>query len=134
MAHGLILESSYVIDLEREIAGSTAGPASRFLEQRAEEPLFLTVTVVGELAAGASLSSRADWEDFIAPFEILPIDRDAAWEYGKAYRYLKANGMLIASNDLWIAATALAREMPVVTRDPGHFGRVPGLEVVTYLG
>lgn len=28
----------------------------------------------------------------------------------------------------------LEREMPVVTRNEGHFSRVPGLEVVTYGG
>ena len=90
--------------------------------------------MAGELAAGATLASRAAWEDFLAPLQVLQIGREAAWEYGRAYRYLEANGLLIGSNDLWIAATALAHEMPVVTRNPAHFSRVPGLEVVSYGG
>ena len=134
MADGLILETTFLIDLERELARSHPGAACAFLERRAEDPLYLTVTVAGELAAGLSLSSRPAWEDFLAPFQVLAVDRDAAWEYGKAYRYLRANGLLIGSNDLWIAATALACGMPVVTRNPDHFGRVPGLEVVSYQG
>jgi predicted nucleic acid-binding protein len=36
------------------------------------------------------------------------------------------------ANDLWIAATALANGMPVVTRNVKHFQRVPGLSVISY--
>jgi predicted nucleic acid-binding protein len=62
----------------------------------------------------------------------LPSNADVTWEYGRAYRYLHENGRLIGGNDLWIAATALAYKMPVVTRNAGHFRRVPGVEVVEY--
>jgi len=55
-----------------------------------------------------------------------------AWEYGRAYRYLQENRMLIGANDLWIASTSLAHWMPVVTRDAEHYRRVPDLEVVAY--
>lgn len=41
-------------------------------------------------------------------------------------------GQLIDANDLWIAATALAFEMPVVTRNEKHFARVPRLDMVGY--
>ena len=39
---------------------------------------------------------------------------------------------LIGTNDLWIAATALAHSMPEVTRNSAQFARVPGLDVVAY--
>lgn len=42
--------------------------------------------------------------------------------------------MLIGSNDLWIAATTVANEMSLVTRNQIHFSRVPGIEVVVYVG
>jgi predicted nucleic acid-binding protein len=54
------------------------------------------------------------------------------WEYGQAYRHLRDNGQLIGTNDLWIAATAVANQMPVVTRNVEHYRRVPRLEVVGY--
>ena len=43
---------------------------------------------------------------------------------------LRENGLLIDANDLWIAATALAVGMPVVTRHEKHFARVPELNVM----
>lgn len=134
MARRLILETTFLIDLERELGRAERGPAQSFLERKGDAALYLTPHVTGELAAGVSLSDRRRWEDFIAPFQVLAIDREVAWEYGKAYRFLRSNGLLIGANDLWIAAAALAHEMPVVTRNAAHFGRVPGLEVLVYDG
>lgn len=45
---------------------------------------------------------------------------------------MRDNGNLIGAHDLWIAATGLAYEMPVVTRNVEHFRSVPGLEVESY--
>lgn len=132
MAEGLILETTFLVDLEREGRRQENGPAHRFLARVPELPLYLTYTVAGELTAGASLASRASWESFVAPFHVLPITLDVAWEYGNAYRHLQRNGLLIGANDLWIAATALAHAMPLVTANLEHFRRVPGLEVLGY--
>lgn len=103
-----------------------------FLESRPDARLYLSFVVAGELAAGASLADRAKWEEFLAPFHVLGSSADVSWEYGRAYRYLQDNGRLIGGNDLWIAATALAYRMPVVTRNVNHYRRVPGLDVETY--
>jgi len=92
----------------------------------------VTFTVAGELAAGHSLSGRARWEEFLAPFHVLPFSADVSWEYGRAFRYLKENGLLIGANDLWIAATGLAYRMPIVTRNVEHYRRVPDLQVAAY--
>jgi predicted nucleic acid-binding protein len=94
--------------------------------------LFLTFTVAGELAAGWPSGERERWEGFIAPFQVLPCTADVCWEYGKTFRYLKENGLLIGANDLWIAATGLAHQIPVVTRHADQYRRVPHLEVVGY--
>lgn len=67
-------------------------------------------------------------------FRVLSASHDVCWHYGELYRYLQRNGMLIGSNDLWIAATAVAYQMPIVTRNRGHFSRVPGVEIVAYGG
>jgi predicted nucleic acid-binding protein len=127
----LILETSFLIDLERE-ARRGAGPAQGVLEAHGDAPLVITPTIAGELAAGSSMQDRERWAAFIAPFLVLPLTVDVAWHYGQADRYLRANGMLIGANDLWIAAAGIAYGMPVVTRNASHFRRVPGLDVLTY--
>lgn len=130
----LILETTFLVDLERERRRNGGGPAHELLERHAGDRLFVTFTVAGELAAGTSLAERGSWETFLAPFHVLPCTRDVCWEYGKAFRHLQQNGLLIGSNDLWIAATALAHGMAVVTANAGQFRRVPELEVLAYRG
>ena len=132
MAEKLILETTFLVDLERESRRQGAGPAHELLERRLEDRFHLTFTVVGELAAGGSLSSRRRWERLIAPYPILWCDLEVCWQYGEAFRYLQRMGALIGANDLWIAATALANDMGVVTRNKAHFERVPGLRVIDY--
>jgi len=130
----MILETTYLVDLERESARSVRGPAHRFLEVQPEVPLYVTFTIAGELAAGCSPSDRERWDGLIAPFRILTCTTDVCWRYGQIERYLRANGRLIGTNDLWIAATALAFNQPVVTANVRHFRRVPEIEVVEYRG
>lgn len=128
----MILETTFLVDLERELNRDHSGPAQRFLEQHGDDRFHITPTIAGELAAGASLAQRKDWESFVRPFRVLETNANVAWEYGQLYRYLSDNGMLIGSNDLWIAASGLAHGMPLVTRNRRHFRRVPGLTVADY--
>jgi predicted nucleic acid-binding protein len=134
VGEALILETTFLVDLERELARGRSGPAQEFLESHESATLHITHTIAGELAAGASLSDRDRWRDFVAPFRILPFDEEVAWQYGQSYRYLKEQGLLIGTNDLWIAATALAYDMPLASRNWRHFGRVPGLKIASYRG
>ncbi len=132
MGRALILESTFLIDLERAHYRGVPGPAVAFLEANQDARLYLPFVVAGELAAGISMRDRARWEAFLAPFYVLPSTPEVSWQFGRAYRHLRDNGNLIGANDLWIAATGLAYHMPVVTRNTEHFRRVPGLEVESY--
>jgi predicted nucleic acid-binding protein len=132
MDGGLILETTFLIDLERELLRDAPGPAHEFLAANADQALHITVTIAGELAAGLPRDGRTRWEALIAPFQTLPLSADACWQYGQLFRYLRANGLLIGTNDLWIAATAVAFGKRLVTRNQGEFRRVPGVEVLTY--
>jgi tRNA(fMet)-specific endonuclease VapC len=128
----LILETTFLVDLERELRRAEPGPAERFLENHPRSTLAITFTIAGELAAGSSLGERDAWERFLSPFRILDWTREVSWRYGQLSRYLSEHGMLIGANDLWIAATALAHQAPLVTGNERHFRRVPDLEVVSH--
>ena len=60
----------------------------------------------------------------------LPIDEGVAEAWASLQLLLRDAGERMAVNDSWIAATALARGIPVVTQDQGYV-RLPGLAVIT---
>ena len=129
---GIILETTLLIDLEREASRAVDGPVHAFLREHEQDSLYLTFTTAGELAAGTSMNRRTNWEEYLRSFRVLEFNLDVAWFYGTTYRFLQQNGMLIGGNDTWIAATALAYRMPLATRNQKHFHRVPNLEVLSY--
>ena len=132
MVDAVILETSFLVDLERELISGATGPAHRFLESHESSQLHITFTIAGELAAGPRMNERSTWNRLIEPFQVLGCTPEVTWRYGRLYRYLRANGLLIDANDLWIAATALAFDLPVATRNEKHFSRVPDLDVIGY--
>ncbi len=132
MVDALILETRFLVDLERELIVGAPGPAQLFLETYEAQKLHITFTIAGELAAGPRMNERATWDELVSPFEVIPCTPEVSWRYGRLDRYLRENCLLIEANDLWIAATALAFGMPVVTRNERHFARVPELDVIGY--
>ena len=129
---GLILDTSFVIAAEREARRGVPGPADAFLSAHAAENFFITFTVAGELACGQSAAIERDWHRLCQPYAILPWTLEVSWRYGEVFRVLAAKGQLIGANDMWIAATALANGLGVVTRNRDEFSRVPGLQVESF--
>ncbi len=127
----MILDTNILIRLERELKMGVSGPAIQFLEGLPTGRLCITPTIAGEFGSGVSMADRSLWEEALALYEMLEITPDAAWFYGKIYRDLSKRGKLIGTNDMWIAATALAHRMPVATGNVGEFRRVDGLEVIS---
>lgn len=128
----LILDTNFVVALERESRRRVPGSANAFLSAHRQDAFFITFTVAGELACGESASSSAGWKRLCEPYVIIPWSPDVSWQYGELYRRLAAAGTLIGANDLWIAATALVHGAPLVTKNAAEFSRVPGLAVMGF--
>ena len=126
----MIIDTNVLIWLERETRRGIPGRATALFQSLTGTRICITPTIAGEIACGASVSGREVWEKFLLPFELLSIDAEAAWHYGEQYRLLANRGQLIGGNDLWIAATALAHELPLATGSVQEFERVQGLSVV----
>lgn len=98
----------------------------------------ISIIVLGELEWGVAKSSRveenrAGLKDLLAAVQVIGLDAEVARRYGRLRAHLRSIGRPIGPNDLWIAAHALAWDVPLVTRNVSEFGRVPGLSVETWM-
>ena len=59
----------------------------------------------------------------------LPVDGAVAEAWSRLMAALRAAGRRLPANDSWIAATAMAHNLPVVSQDADYEG-VPGLDVI----
>lgn len=62
-------------------------------------------------------------------FEALTIDEMVSEAWALLVSRLRAAGQKVPLNDSWIAATAIAHEVPVVTQDSGY-DTMPGVQVI----
>ena len=131
MARTLSLDTSFLVDLERERrAGS--GAAHRFLQADPGAELCLSAAALGELAEGYGDPDHPVLTALRQGHRILDVDEETALAYGTITRSLRLRGALIGANDLWIAATSLRHGLPLVTADVERFRRIEGLEMVSY--
>ena len=97
------------------------------------DKLYLSSTVLGELLAGFAAGTRepqnrAGLAQFLdsARVEVLPVTALTADSFALVYAGLRRKGQPMPSNDLWIAASALAHGAALLSRD-AHFSQVDSL-------
>jgi predicted nucleic acid-binding protein len=129
-ARGLI-DTSVVIDLD------VIDPS------RLPRELAISAMTMAELAAGPhttrDAAERARRQDRLqraeATFEPLPVNADVARAYGRVYAAVVASGRKARGRravDLFIAATALAGDLPLFTRNAADFTELKELlEIVS---
>jgi predicted nucleic acid-binding protein len=88
-------------------------------EQVATTVVTLAELHVGVLAAKTSeiRAQRLATLEAVADIETLPVDDDAARMWARLRIHLAETGRRVRINDLWIAAIAASRALPVVTQD-----------------
>lgn len=98
--------------------------------------LVVSVVTIGELRFGADKSTDRNAnhqavDRLVKGVEVCSVDLEIAAQYGSLKQILRSAGTPIPDNDLWIAATALAEGLTLVTRDK-HFDAVPALRLATW--
>lgn len=96
--------------------------------------LCISVITKAELMFGVEVSPRrqqdeAALEAFLHYVEVLDFPDEAAPHYAKIRAHLKARGVMIGANDLFIAAHACSLALTLVTNNTREFGRVRDLSV-----
>lgn len=117
---------------------------SVFIAQEAGRPLYgqppervaVSVVTVGELRLGVLAApdatiraQRLETLSRVEALEPLPVDRDVAGAWARLRLALHDAGRRMPLNDSWIAATALAHRLPVVSQD-GDYDDMPLIQLV----
>ncbi len=69
--------------------------------------------------------------NFSAHSVIVPIDETIAARYAIVRLNLKKAGNPIPENDIWVAATCIELDVPLLSRD-SHFNHIDGLKVINW--
>lgn len=117
------------------LRGRIAEPLTR---QLAGSTLAVTFVTVGELTKWTHVRRwrprRVEtMRSFIAGLVILPYDQRVAARWGGLQAYAQLRGRPRPTNDSWIAACCLVRELPLATfnvKDFADFQQHEGLELI----
>ena len=96
-------------------------------ESSLPDELTVSVITVGELRAGvlSAADDRARGQRLATltvamGLDPVPVDDDVAEQWARLRVLLRGTGQRMPVNDSWIAATAMALDVPVVTQDDDY--------------
>jgi predicted nucleic acid-binding protein len=117
----VLLDTSFLIALEREVASREEGPARRFLPSLRGRSLVVSIVNVEEVLEGADdeAAALASLQRFAIQGLHLSQARRCALLQRRASRRM-------GENDAWLVATAQSLDADVVGADRGAFGRLGG--------
>ena len=121
-----LADTSYFIAHERRRSTTTTRP----------DNVGVSVVSIAELRLGVLVASTAEARSArlrtllaAEALDPIPISSEVAHEWAALRVRLRDAGRSMPVNDSWIAATALAHDLAVVTRDD-DFDGIPGLTVI----
>ncbi|HET7454477.1 MAG TPA: type II toxin-antitoxin system VapC family toxin [Solirubrobacterales bacterium] len=107
--------------------------------ERLPQEVAISIVTKAELRLGVLVAADVETRDrrlatldSIAEIHVVPIWGAVERVWAGMRAYLAASGRSVKVNDLWIAATATAYEMPVITQDRDFYALsgVNGLTVI----
>jgi predicted nucleic acid-binding protein len=125
-----LIDTSVLVDLERaggwpDLA-AVEGESAFISAISASELLHGVERAVGEARRARR---QAFVERVLDHVPVLPFDLDAARIHARIWAGLLRRGEVVGAHDLIIAATALSRDLVVLTHNAREFARVEGLVV-----
>jgi tRNA(fMet)-specific endonuclease VapC len=129
---GLLIDTNILIACEKGTLDM-----DRMIAEHDDDSVFLSVISASELlhgvhrAAEESVRTRrlAFVETLLKGMEILEIDLAVSRIHAELWSDLSGRGQMIGPHDLWLAASALANDCTLVTRNVREFNRISGLKV-----
>jgi predicted nucleic acid-binding protein len=122
----LLLDTSFLIAFEDELAHRNTGPAHNLLASHRRRTAAISIITLGEFAEG--FTDPRVLVEFLAPFRVVALSRAIAWRTAVLQSSLSRR---LGENDAWIAATALSYEATLIGREKA-FERVPRLDYLSF--
>ncbi len=123
----ILLDTSVLIELFR----AKDKTQTLFFQLAANEEDFAISSLTHyEVFIGSNDTQNKFWEDLLQVIQIIPFDMECSQRAVEIYKDLKKRNKLIELTDLVIAATAIAKGCPIVTRNTKHFDRIKNLSII----
>ena len=122
----ILIDTSVVIDHFRK----KQKEKSLLYDLSKENILFLSAVSKFEFLVGTKPSQISQTEKIINGFSILSFNSNVADVASRIAKKLKSENRIIEFRDIFIAATAIANNMPLSTLNVKHFERIDDLELV----
>jgi predicted nucleic acid-binding protein len=126
------LDTSFLIDLQREREKRQHGPCHRFLESHQSEPMRISAVTAMEYLEGFSDADVAKQLAFLGLFNYVAMNLSESIQASRIRRQLRLQGRLLPDADILIAACAMQQNEPLLTNNEDHFGRIEGLQTLPY--
>ena len=126
---------SYLIDTDWTIDYLNGiGRAVALVTSLVPDPIAISLVTYGEVYDGiyhgtGQSVSEAGFARFLDVADILGLDETIMRRFAQIRGDLRGAGRKIGDPDEMIAATALHHDLTLVTRNLGHFRRVPDLKI-----
>ena len=126
-----LLDTDWAVDHLNDIERVT-----QRLAELAPEGIAISIVSVAELYDGVINGANPERDDsalrvFLSGFELIDLDIETCRIFAREKGRLRAAGMPIADFDLLIGATALRHGLTLLSNNRRHFGRLPGLNIIS---
>ena len=129
---GLLIDTNIFIACEKGTLD-----LDRMISEHGDDSVFLSVISASELLHGVHRAAEESVrtrrlvfvETLLKGMELLEIDLAVSRIHAELWSALSERGQMIGPHDLWLAASALANDCTLVTRNVREFNRISGLKV-----
>lgn len=122
---GVLVDTSILIDFFRKENKKN----STLCKIQKSHTLYASTITEFEFLAGVKEEKIISLKYFFSKINLLPFDSKAAVKASSIFKDLKSKNQIIEFRDIFIAATAIANNLPISTLNVAHFNRVKDLEI-----
>lgn len=122
----VLVDTSILIDFFRKENKKN----SKLYKIQQNHSLYASTITEFEFLAGVKDETIVSLKHFFSKINLLPFDSKAAAKASSIFKDLKSKNQIIEFRDIFIAATAIANNLPISTLNIEHFKRVQDLKIL----